>query len=404
MANKKVVSIDVVEPYVRKSTMTISSFMDRKARSTFQFSEKSHSNKLLNTAIVLSFGVNVCLLALKMWIIMDSFSMILLYCVMDSILDVIAGGFVILTRQTMKNSTEYLNESNDYARLEENDHYPAGRALLEPVCNIVYSTAMCSASLQLAFYSIKHLIESGSTHPQFTNEVFLVVGFTIVIKFVLYAVCKMLATRKGQHVDILADDHISDVVNHIIALGLLIFTARSPNMSWIDDLGCLLLSSTTAISWVLSDRKVFGILSGSAATPDFYAYIATILDENLPSDPVTGIQDFSVTKISAFHFGIKYMVEVELKPTPGLLRMSDGLRYLQEVGLKLERCIMENDAVGHTVERCVVTLSSDQGTSCPQTSPKLSNTKNSSSSRSKEVKNEHHLNKFHKSDHHHNQH
>eukprot|EP00386_Alphamonas_edax_P003139 GDKI01009645.1.p1 GENE.GDKI01009645.1~~GDKI01009645.1.p1 ORF type:complete len:468 (-),score=115.44 GDKI01009645.1:241-1644(-) len=311
-----------------------------------------HAKRLMDLTVNVSFVANLFLLAAKLYIAVTSVSMVLLACAFDSVMDVMSGILIYLTRFYMmpKSGNEreqeptciphsILTQTDSDSMGQADEQYPAGRSLLEPVCTIVYSTVMCSASLQLCFYAIEHLINAEEESPNIEAVHLIVLAFTILVKLILLFFCSIVANRYGGHTNVLASDHRADVLTNTIALILVIVIMYTPKAWWLDDIGCLGIAFTAAVSWFRSDRDHIRVLSGCAADKSFYTTLATLVKDS---------EHVDLGAIKAYHFGLKYMVELSIVMKPSAtveqcVRAVDALQRTVQGLEQVEKCFVHID-------------------------------------------------------------
>ena len=113
---------------------------------------KSKDDRLSNLAMVISFGLNVALLLLKIWVVLASGSIAMLASAADSLLDNVSGVVLYYTERVAHNPFDQYQ-------------YPEGRGRIEPVGIIIFATIMFMSSLQILIESIKHFVEGWVTPP-----------------------------------------------------------------------------------------------------------------------------------------------------------------------------------------------------------------------------------------------
>jgi len=164
--------------------------------------EEDNDNWFVQSAILLSFGCNVLLLGLKLWMAILTGSMSIIASAADSFLDLLSGLVLMVTeRAAHENVDLYL--------------YPEGRGRIEPIGVIIFATVMCLSSLNILIESVKVLVGGLIDKPP-ELEVgplgFAVLGLTICLKLALYLWCKLVSA-----------------VMLLLAFPVLLFPACCPN-------------------------------------------------------------------------------------------------------------------------------------------------------------------------------
>ena|SRR3990167_1510759 len=148
----------------------------------------------------------------------------------DSFLDLVSGAVIFVTDYLSKKTPE--------------SNYPAGKSRFEPLGVLIFSAAMFTATFQLLLSSVETLI-TGDLELQIDLVTYIVLGTTIVLKFVLWLYCRTVGD--SETVKALATDHRNDVFSNIF--GCLAAVLGFHVRWWIDPLGAIGISLLLMSVW-----------------------------------------------------------------------------------------------------------------------------------------------------------
>jgi len=294
-------------------------------------------------AIDLSLYMNLFITFAKLIAYIDTFSLSVLAALLDSVLDVVSQ-FVL--NYTERNSS--MQRSSAF--------YPAGASRLEPI-----GVLTCAALMGMASFEV--LKESGETLYFRTNTLegmaleeeilsFWSMVAILVIKLFLYYLCKR-ANHKSSNVtskralqladptlEALAQDHWNDTLSNGVAATALIFALYSTSMWWLDPIGAILISLYIIWSWYETGKEQIEQLTGKSAPKEFIDDLYELADHF--------DERMQVDTIRAYHFGPKFLVELEVvMPQNTLLKESHDagmeLQYEIEAQEDVERCFVHID-------------------------------------------------------------
>lgn len=271
----------------------------------------------------LSLAANLVLLIAKLAAAIMSGSISVISSLVDSIVDFASGIVIWATTRAMKNRNLY--------------EYPQGRTKLEPIAIVVLSVIMSLASLQLIRESAEKFIDlanHNSTPPSFTVPTIIITASTVVIKFILYLLCRPILKPTVQA---LAQDHRNDVLSNSVALvcGYLGSLDMQKNVTgayglvYVDPCGAILISIYIIVSWWMTGWHQTKMLTGFTANPDFLKKITWI---SINHD--SRIQ--YVETVRAFHFGNNFLVEVDIV-LPQDMTLSEAHNIGEPLQQRLER-------------------------------------------------------------------
>jgi len=323
---------------------------------------KSKSSPLRRMAIDLSLYLNLFILFSKIVAYINTLSLSVLAALIDSLLDVISQ---LVLNYTEKHSTKSRSSA----------HYPAGAARLEPVGVLTCAALMGMASFEILKESIESLVYDGNViheHLQDGQNMASVYGMSaiVIIKLALYFLCDYsrpskctnantskisvqnptnnvnnFAARQSVKVsdptlEALAQDHWNDALSNAIAAIALVAVLISKDLWFVDPIGAIIISLYIIYSWYETGKEQIEQLTGKSAPDDLIDElydVATTFDKRMIVDVVR-----------AYHFGPKFLVELEVVlPKDTLLLESHDLgmelQYEIEGREDVERCFVHID-------------------------------------------------------------
>ncbi|XP_021366579.1 metal tolerance protein 9-like [Mizuhopecten yessoensis] len=271
----------------------------------------------------LSLAANLILLIAKLAAAILSGSISVISSLVDSIVDFASGIVIWATTRAVKNRNLY--------------EYPQGRTKLEPIAIVVLSVVMSVASLQLIRESAEKIVDLAnynSTAPSFTIPTIVITASTVVIKLVLYLLCRRV---QKPSVQALAQDHRNDVLSNSVALvcGYLGSKEMQNNVPgayglvYIDPCGAIVISIYIIISWWITGWDQTKMLTGHTAKPDFLKKITWICINH-------DSRIRFVETVRAFHFGNNFLVEVDVV-LPQDMTLAEAHDIGEPLQQKLER-------------------------------------------------------------------
>lgn len=300
----------------------------------------SHTNRAVmkQSAILakVSFAVNLMLLIGKSVAAGLSGSLAVITSVIDSAVDLVSGVLMWWSNRAMKHRDPY--------------RYPQGRTKLEPIAIIILSVIMALASVQMIIQALQKIIAfamydlkpsylhndsvvfcvnisdmrqyvnpDGENGPVFETESIVICVATVVIKLILYFICRRIASSSAQA---LAQDHRNDVISNTGALicGLIGYRL----WKYADPIGAIVISIYIIVSWIMMGQEQIKMLTGHTARPDFLQKLTFIALNHHPK--VTHIDT-----VRAFHFGPNFLVEVDI-----VLPEEMNLREAHNIGEALQ--------------------------------------------------------------------
>lgn len=231
--------------------------------------------------------------------------------------------------------------ANTFAGVKgEGTPYPVGVSRLEPVGVIICSVLMALASgavIYDSFHTLEHYYPKGPA-MQFTDTASVLLACVVAVKIVVWRIAKA-EYEKTQNVSLeaLALDNFNDILSNASALIFASITRLRGDLWWVDPVGGILISIYIIRSWVLTAVEQVNMLVGKEAHPEFLDKVKELANNHHP--------DAQLDIVRAYHFGPKFLVEVEL-----VMDRSTPLEKSHDVGMLLQDEIEHMDEC----ERCFV--------------------------------------------------
>ncbi|KAK7496771.1 hypothetical protein BaRGS_00011980 [Batillaria attramentaria] len=258
-----------------------------------------HQSKIALRWSQVTLFINLLLLAAKTAAAVLSGSLAIISSLIDSAVDLLSGIIMWWATRAMRNRDPYL--------------YPQGRTKLEPVAIIILSTVMALASAVFIRECVTALVglldDSDATLPSMEISTFVIVGSTVVIKFILWIICRRV---KSSIVQALALDHRNDVCSNTVAIVCGYLGSQQfqndfdlDGFKYVDPAGAILISLYTIYNWWQMGAEQIKLLTGRTATPEFLSKVTWMVldhDENIRH----------IETVRAFHSGNNFLVEVDI--------------------------------------------------------------------------------------------
>eukprot|EP00980_Cylindrotheca_fusiformis_P027934 scaffold22569_cov116-Cylindrotheca_fusiformis.AAC.5 len=302
---------------------------------------------LRRLALELSLYLNLLITLAKLIAYIDTLSLSVLAALLDSVLDVV--------------SQYVLNYTEKHSSMQRSSaFYPAGASRLEPIGVLTCAALMGMASFEVLKESGETLIWKQDTLEDKTLEEEMLSFWSMVaiilIKFFLYFLCERARYDRSEQstsvtskralqladptLEALAQDHWNDMLSNGVASVALILTLYSPKLWFLDPVGAILISVYIIWSWFETGKEQIEQLTGKSAPNEF---IEELLELAHHFD-----QRMQVDTCRAYHFGPKFLVELEVvMPQTTLLKESHDLgmelQYEIEAQEDVERCFVHID-------------------------------------------------------------
>nr|KAG5694399.1 hypothetical protein BaRGS_002253 [Batillaria attramentaria]KAG5706465.1 hypothetical protein BaRGS_032858 [Batillaria attramentaria] len=244
--------------------------------------------------------INLMLMGAKLAASILSGSMAIISSLIDSVVDLLSGLIMWWATRAMRNRDPY--------------RYPQGRTKLEPVAIIILSTVMALASVVFIRESITKLVTllgDPTALPVMDIPTLVIAGSTVVIKFVLWIICRRVTIPTVQA---LALDHRNDVMSNTVAM-ICGYLGSKQFQDQVSLQGFIYVDPGEQIK----------LLTGRSATPEFLSKVTFLVldhDENITS----------IDTVRAFHSGNNFLVEVDI-----VLPQTMNLGVAHDIGEKLQQ-------------------------------------------------------------------
>ncbi|KAK2612905.1 hypothetical protein QQS21_001016 [Conoideocrella luteorostrata] len=257
-----------------------------------------------------SLAANIILTALQLYAAISSGSLSLFTTMADAIFDPLSTLALIFSNRAIK-------------RVDPR-RFPAGKARLETVGNIVFCFLMTSVSLIIIAFAAQELAKD-STSKDFHLPSVISVCAAFLTKLSLFLYCWSIKDKYSQ-VNILWQDHRNDLL--INGFGILTSVGGAKLKWWIDPMGAVLLSILISVVWLRTAFNEFLLLVGVVASVDMQQLITYVCLTH--SSAVQGIDTVRV-----YHSGPRLIAEVDIvmDPSGTLLETHD---IAEELQFKLE--------------------------------------------------------------------
>jgi cation diffusion facilitator family transporter len=257
-------------------------------------------------AVYGSLAANVVLAGLQLYAAISSGSLSLFTTMADAIFDPLSNLTLIFSNRAIR--------SVDARR------FPAGKARLETVGNIVFCFLMTSVSFIIIAFAAQELATKDS-HKEFYLPSVISVCAAFATKLALFLYCWAIKDKYSQ-VNILWQDHRNDLL--VNGFGILTSVGGAKLLWWIDPVGAILLSLLISFIWLRTAFGEFLLLVGVAASVDMQQLITYVCLTH--SDAIQGIDTVRV-----YHSGPRLIAEVDvvMDPSGTLMDTHDVAEALQ---------------------------------------------------------------------------
>lgn len=341
------------------------------------------SDKSLQWAFNLSWVVNILLFAVKLWAYLASNSKAVLASLADSLVDLVSQAVIAIA---------------DHRSKQADPRFPVGKARMEAVGVVLCACLMALSSFEVIRSSAESLYAGlKGARPELHLGVlmFVILGIATAAKLALYFYCVRLADRSDSMLA-LAEDHINDVMSNMGAV-ITAFPASYWKVGgwWVDPAGAIIISIYIMYRWAEMCKQQIDKLVGLAAPAEFVHDLEEL--SNMHHEKAF------LDVIRAYHFGARYIVEVEIVMPADMTvaeshDISLNLQHKIEALEDVERCFVHvdyqtRDEPEHKVERGLSAKAkvnsssggSSRGNSSPQGNSPVANSPHTSDSTHSQV-------------------
>ncbi|PHH69227.1 hypothetical protein CDD82_7908 [Ophiocordyceps australis] len=272
--------------------------------------EHGHDEVRVRVALYGSFVANVGLAVLQLYAAISSGSLSLFTTMADAIFDPLSTLALILSSRAI--------------RQVDPRRFPAGKARLETVGNIVFCFLMAAVSLIILAFAAQELSQHG-VEKQFHLASVLAICAAFAAKLALFGYCWSLKSRHSQ-IRVLWQDHRNDLL--VNGFGVLTAVGGAKLMWWVDAAGAVALSLLTTMLWLRTAFAEFLLLVGVVASVDTQQLITYLCLTH--SSAIEGIDTVRV-----YHSGPRLIAEVDVVMDP-MRTLFDAHDVAEELQMKLE--------------------------------------------------------------------
>lgn len=293
--------------------------------------EEAQNESRVAIPVNAAFFVNLVLLVLKLIAAGVSGSLAVVSSSVDSALDLVSGSIIFATAVIRKRRVPLL--------------FPVGRARLEPLSIIIFSSVMSTVALLLIREASSALSTGFATTPPrvlIDAWTWSSLGAAIGLKLLLLALSRILQVTSPS-IKALEVDHVNDIVTNTFTLIFIAVIDAQPQLWWLDPAVAIALSLYILYNWALEGLEHVNNLSGRAATPD---QLSDLIRIALAHDR----RVLSICTVRAYTVGERLQVEIDI-----VLPATMELKEAHDIGQSLQISIEKMDAV----ERCYVHLDTD---------------------------------------------
>ena len=278
-------------------------------------------------ALRVSVVVNIAISIIKIVAVVISGSLAVTATLVDSVLDVVSQFILFYT--------------DSASRQRDSALFPAGRTRLAPLGIFICAVIMGMASMEVIRESMVKLSEMWMNDTQFSESPSIVVnrvviwamGLSFFAKFGLYVYCTRVCSATGNDsVKAVALDHLNDILSIAAATLAAVTSFYSTSLGWVDPLSAIAISVYIIGEWWETAQEQANMLVGRAADDDFLQEVRAMGDAHHP--------EMKVDIIRAYHFGPKYLVELEVVLPPTMT-----LEMTHDIGMQLQHRIEAFDQV-----------------------------------------------------------
>ncbi|PFH60864.1 hypothetical protein XA68_10221 [Ophiocordyceps unilateralis] len=249
--------------------------------------EQGNDQVRYRVAVYGTLAANVVLAGLQLYAAISSGSLSLFATMADAIFDPLSALALILSSRAIKHV--------------DPRRFPAGKARLETVGNIVFCFLMTSVSLIIIALATQELVQT-SSDKKFHLASIISVCAAFSTKFALFLYCWTIKDRYSQ-VKILWQDHRNDLF--VNGFGMLTAVGGARLEWWIDPAGAIVLSLLVSAVWLHTSCGEFLLLVGVAPSVETQLLLTYVCLTHSPS--VRGIET-----MRAYYSGPRLIVEADV--------------------------------------------------------------------------------------------
>ncbi|KAL4741684.1 hypothetical protein BDV11DRAFT_182653 [Aspergillus similis] len=279
--------------------------------------------RIVTVAIYVNFVANVVLLAAKIAALLMTNSVSVLASLVDGALDFLSTTIVWITTALIRRQDRY--------------EYPISRRRLEPLSVLVFAVVMVTSFFQVAITSASQLMSSKHAVVQLSLPSAVIMGSTVVVKFLCWLWCRLI---NNSSVQALAQDAMTDVIFNFFSI-VFPLVGGLTNIWFLDPLGGLFLSIYIIWNWSRTASEHIRHLTGAAASREdvsILLYMTMRFSRSI----------LKIQNLRAYYAGDLLNVEVDIVlPDESSLRdshdLGESLQYMLESVPTVERAFVHMD-------------------------------------------------------------
>lgn len=268
----------------------------------------------------LSLATNVLIVLSMTAIAVASKSLALLSALVENMIDLFVQGLLAYagTRSGQK---------QDYAK------FPAGTSRFEPVAVIVASSVMVLVSVFFIQEGVTKLVD-GLVHgkpekPELSIEAVVIASLAISTKvFLMLYSRRVLRTHTSAAVEAIQDDNRNDVISNSFAITAYVIASARASLWYVDPAGAILIFLFIMIAWGRMGKEQVMQLVGVTASEEFITDVKKLCQSHNAK--------LSLDIVRAYHFGSKYLVELEVV-VPADMTVKDAHDIALQLQFKVEQ-------------------------------------------------------------------
>jgi cation diffusion facilitator family transporter len=281
----------------------------------------NHTSLVLQSSLL----TNVIIVLTMSSVAIASDSLALLSSLVENMIDLFVQGLLWYAGAKF-------GKKQDYAK------FPAGTSRFEPVAVIVAASIMALVAVMIIQESIGRLV-NGFVHqhieePKLSIEALCIGGTSIMIKIglVLYAKWTLKNKSFSSAVEAIMQDNRNDVVSNSFAIGAYVIASTEAKLWFVDATGAIVIFVCIMFAWTKTAREQIMQLVGVCASEEFIDQVKEVCRHHH--------KQMKLDILRAYHFGTKYLVEIEV-----VLPAEMTVKLAHDIALQLQFKIEQLDQV-----------------------------------------------------------
>jgi len=282
-----------------------------------------HGERQINhvaMVLKLSLATNVLIVMTMAFVAIGSGSLALLSTLVENVIDLFVQGLLAYAGTRS-------GKTMDYAK------FPAGTSRFEPVAVIVASSVMVLVSVVFIQEGVKKLVDGLQSDepekPDLTVVAIVIASLAISTKvFLIFYSRWTLKTHTSAAVEAIQDDNRNDVLSNSFAIAAYIVASLRQDLWFVDPVGAIVIFLFILISWGRMGKEQVMQLVGVTATEEFITEVKELCRNHNAK--------LTLDIVRAYHFGSKYLVELEVV-VPADMTVKDAHDIALQLQFKVEQ-------------------------------------------------------------------